>query len=499
MEDPVTALPTNDSLQAFDERTWREVAAAMDRTYSELVHYQERPEAQNRELDEMRQVTGSVLSTISELLIVVEGSPCIARAGGDMAAILGRDAAPPVGTPLAALLAGGADAALTVAIGDVTRDRGPRVVEEAGATADGPAPSDVGVSPHFDQRRRSRGVVLLGRPTSDSRNAYRELEASHAALQNARSQLVQHEKLAALGRRVAGVAHELNNPISVVYANTHALEKYIRRLQTCFEAVQPGKSRDELVAPRDELRLDRTVENLRGASDRAERLRDIVEDLRRLSAEGTGETICFDMVKTASSAADPVARGTTTPVRIAMSGAEEAVAKGNPGHVRQIVMNLLQNAIDALEATPGSKVTLNVLRRGDQVVVHHACPRTEFHECKASAEKPAQSACMMAHLGCVGTQAVGDCNIDVWKGGGSFTRAGHACINCTAPEFEAPGHALSRTPKIGGIPVGLPSDMPKAWFMALASLSKAATPRRLSDNAVADPVETAPTLGTKGK
>jgi hypothetical protein len=39
------------------------------------------------------------------------------------------------------------------------------------------------------------------------------------------------------------------------------------------------------------------------------------------------------------------------------------------------------------------------------------------------------------------------------------------------------------TPKISGIPIGLPTDMPKAWFVALASLSKAATPRRLKENA----------------
>ncbi|MBY5988963.1 Periplasmic [NiFeSe] hydrogenase small subunit precursor [Roseovarius sp. THAF27] len=132
-------------------------------------------------------------------------------------------------------------------------------------------------------------------------------------------------------------------------------------------------------------------------------------------------------------------------------------------------------------------------------LVHHACPKNEFYEYKASAEKPGQMGCMMEHLGCVGTQAVGDCNIRGWNGGSSCTRAGYACINCTAPEFEEPNHPFSETPKFAGIPVGLPSDMPKAWFMALASLSKAATPKRLSDNAVADRIKVTPTLGGKRK
>jgi ferredoxin hydrogenase small subunit len=44
------------------------------------------------------------------------------------------------------------------------------------------------------------------------------------------------------------------------------------------------------------------------------------------------------------------------------------------------------------------------------------------------------------------------------------------------------------TPKVAGIPIGLPTDMPKAWFVALASLSKSATPRRVKLNATSDHV-----------
>ncbi len=127
-------------------------------------------------------------------------------------------------------------------------------------------------------------------------------------------------------------------------------------------------------------------------------------------------------------------------------------------------------------------------------LVHHACPKNEFYEYKASATNLSEGGCMMEHLGCVGTQAVGDCNIRTWNGEGSCTRAGYPCINCTAPEFEEPGHGFTETPKFAGIPVGLPTDMPKAWFMALASLSKAATPRRVRENAVADRLVVPPSL-----
>ena len=127
-------------------------------------------------------------------------------------------------------------------------------------------------------------------------------------------------------------------------------------------------------------------------------------------------------------------------------------------------------------------------------LVHHGCTRNEFYEYKASALKPSDLGCMMENLGCKGTQAHGDCNNRLWNGEGSCTRGGYACINCTAPGFEEPGHGFHLTPKRAGIPIGLPTDMPKAWFVALAALSKSATPERVRQNATADHALIAPVI-----
>lgn len=127
-------------------------------------------------------------------------------------------------------------------------------------------------------------------------------------------------------------------------------------------------------------------------------------------------------------------------------------------------------------------------------LVHHGCTRNEFYEFKASAEKPSDLGCMMEHMGCKGTQVHADCNTRLWNGEGSCTRGGYACISCTEPGFEEPGHPFHLTPKIAGIPIGLPTDMPKAWFVALASLSKSATPKRVRENATADHVVQVPAI-----
>ncbi|MCB1869144.1 MAG: HupU protein [Gammaproteobacteria bacterium] len=130
-------------------------------------------------------------------------------------------------------------------------------------------------------------------------------------------------------------------------------------------------------------------------------------------------------------------------------------------------------------------------------LVHHGCPRNEFYEYKASAQQSSQGGCMMEHMGCLGTQAHADCNIRPWNGSGSCLKGGYACINCTRPGFQEPGHRFLETPKIAGIPIGLPTDMPKAWFVALASLSKAATPKRLRSNAHADHIVVPPSCGKR--
>ncbi len=132
-------------------------------------------------------------------------------------------------------------------------------------------------------------------------------------------------------------------------------------------------------------------------------------------------------------------------------------------------------------------------------LVHHGCSRNEFYEYKASAEKLSEIGCMMENLGCKGTQAAGDCNKRPWNGSGSCISGGYPCIACTEPGFEEPGHTFVQTPKIAGIPIGLPTDMPKAWFVALASLSKAATPRRLRQNATSDRIKVFPERSAKGR
>jgi NiFe hydrogenase small subunit HydA len=165
---------------------------------------------------------------------------------------------------------------------------------------------------------------------------------------------------------------------------------------------------------------------------------------------------------------------------------------GCPTHPNWVTETLMALTMGAL-----SEADLDAVGRPRMYadhLVHHGCTRNEYYEFKASAEKASDIGCMMENMGCKGTQAHGDCNTRLWNGSGSCTRGGYGCINCTAPGFEEPGHSFSVTPKVAGIPIALPTDMPKAWFVALASLSKAATPFRVRKNAVNDHAVVPPSI-----
>lgn len=101
----------------------------------------------------------------------------------------------------------------------------------------------------------------------------------------------------------------------------------------------------------------------------------------------------------------------------ARSGRRVINVAGCPTHPDWVTETLLLLAAGQLDDT-----ALDALGRprfyADHLV-HHGCSKNEFYEYKASARSLSEMGCMMEHLGCIGTQAVGDCNIRPWNGQGS--------------------------------------------------------------------------------
>jgi two-component system sensor histidine kinase HupT/HoxJ len=84
-------------------------------------------------------------------------------------------------------------------------------------------PVSMNCTPRLSQTGKLMGMVVTGRPVGELRRAYSALRQAHDDLKRTQSQLLHAEKMVSLGRLVAGVAHELNNPISFVLGNVLSL------------------------------------------------------------------------------------------------------------------------------------------------------------------------------------------------------------------------------------------------------------------------------------
>ena len=124
--------------------------------------------------------------------------------------------------------------------------------------------------------------------TEQLRAANEELQAAYRDLQLTQVQLIQREKMASVGQLVAGVAHELNNPIGFVYSNVGTLDDFVKRLRAILDVYRAVPLADAEQARVDEhwrrLKVDYALKYLdsmiEGIREGAERARKIVRDLR---------------------------------------------------------------------------------------------------------------------------------------------------------------------------------------------------------------------------
>ncbi|MEJ2630043.1 MAG: ATP-binding protein [Acidihalobacter sp.] len=340
----------SDNLPDASEIVWMDVIHKMDETYENLVRHQVELERKNTELEEVQTFIASVQSSMTDVMIVCDAEGCIQQVNRSLEALTGRSAADWTGQPLSALFAPSskklADSFRELLLKQTVYDCEVSMVgrEEA-------VPLSLNCSTRFDHRRRPVGAVLIGRPVGELRKAYEALNQAHDQLKQAQKSLVQAEKMASLGRLVAGVAHELNNPISFVYGNVHVLQGYVRKLDRYLATVHGeglGEAQEEL---RRQLRIDNVLKDLEplmeGTLEGSERVRDIVEDLRRFSSGQKAMNASFDFAHVIRTAMHWVLKGARQDIRTEIELPDDFHSTGHAGQMHQVVMNLVQNAVDA--------------------------------------------------------------------------------------------------------------------------------------------------------
>lgn len=363
-------------LEGVGEDTWMDVIQKMDEVYSQLVRDEIALEEKNAQLEESQQFIFSLLSAMSDVLLACNAEGGIEETNSALRELVGRDEADLRRTNIFAFMAREQDVAqIRTILDNAPASRAGAVLEVELLDAQGRSvPVDLNCTPRLDSAGRRLGYVFVGRPMGEIKRAYHQLREAHEALKRTQQQLIHSEKMASLGRLVAGVAHELNNPISFVLGNVHALDRYSDRLQRYFAAVHASSpDRADAKQLRSSLRIDDLLADLpsliEGTLEGAQRTADIVKGLRRFSAVDREEHTTVDLADVLERAIHWVRKGTAEALQVHWQRPAGCFVKGNSGQLLQIAMNLIQNAYDA-STRPGFIPVLwvSIEREGDDWV-----------------------------------------------------------------------------------------------------------------------------------
>ncbi len=193
-----------------------------------------------------------------------------------------------------------------------------------------------------------------------------ELQTALAELRDAQAALVLSERLASIGEVVAGVAHEIGNPLNAVAGSAEPLAQVVTDVQRVLaayraaETTMPLVERERLAALRAELDLDASLEDLSGisavisrASERSVR---IVQNLRNF-ARTTGEAVPTDLREGLEETLTLLApRLRTAGIEVVKAYDDMPPVTCRAGEINQVFMNLVVNSIQALENAPEPKI-----------------------------------------------------------------------------------------------------------------------------------------------
>jgi signal transduction histidine kinase len=165
------------------------------------------------------------------------------------------------------------------------------------------------------------------------------VEERTAELRETQAQLTQAEKMKSLGQLVAGVAHELNNPIGFVHANLQLLDEFVKKL---VDAQRTGADTDQVRAAIEKLLLR--------SREGTERVKKIVQDLRTFSRMDQAELQDADLHEEIDRTLALMEPRFKNAIRVEKDYGDLPRVRCYPGQLNQVFLNLLMNACDALGA-----------------------------------------------------------------------------------------------------------------------------------------------------
>lgn len=222
----------------------------------------------------------------------------------------------------------------------------------------------------------SRLVDQLSRKNRDLLQKNLHLDAKNLELRTVQSQLIHQEKMASLGRMVAGIAHELNNPVNFVHGNLPYLREYFEDLKKIIASIEtvPAEYRADVEAIKKRVKYDFLLTDLDNIiadlGEGAERIRQIIRNLRsfsRLDEAELKEASIQEGIESTIKILNQYYGRDKIPVHTSFAEIPPVVCY--PGKLNQVWMNLLSNAAQAVADKPDPQVKVTTELEGDWVTV----------------------------------------------------------------------------------------------------------------------------------
>lgn len=176
------------------------------------------------------------------------------------------------------------------------------------------------------------------------------LESANKQIKSTQSQLVQSAKLASLGELVAGIAHELNNPIGFIYSNVGHLKDYSHSLFKIIDRTKVAKHELELLLTEEDydyIKKD-LPKLIQSCEEGAKRAKDIVLGLRNFSRADEEKTQAFNVNEGLESTLNLLSGELKNKIQVVRHYNEVPMLNCNINQMKQVFMNIINNACQAI-------------------------------------------------------------------------------------------------------------------------------------------------------